>query len=95
MRNRSKWLTGIGVFLLAGMVLAITAAGAYAGESSLAYFQQAKINWRQFEGQKLTIGLNKHPYTESLLPPHPAASKTPSPTTASPFISSPPSPFAG
>ena len=41
---------------------------AAAGESSLAYFRQAKINWRQFEGQKLTIGLNKHPYTESLLP---------------------------
>ena len=34
----------------------------------LAYYRQAKINWRQFEGQKLTIGLNKHPYTESLLP---------------------------
>ena len=26
------------------------------------------MNWRQFEGRKLTIGLNKHPYTESLLP---------------------------
>jgi ABC-type glycerol-3-phosphate transport system substrate-binding protein len=42
---------------------------ALAGESpGLAYFRQAKINWRQAEGQKLTIGLNKHPYTESLLP---------------------------
>ncbi len=68
MRNRARWLTGIGVFLLAGMMLVLTAEGVYAGESSLAYFQQAKINWRQFEGQRLTIGLNKHPYTESLLP---------------------------
>jgi len=68
MRNRSRWLAGIGIFLLAGIVVASTAAGVYAGESSLAYYQQAKINWRQFEGQKLTIGLNKHSYTESLLP---------------------------
>jgi multiple sugar transport system substrate-binding protein len=41
---------------------------ANAAATDLSYFQQAKINWRQFEGQKLTIGLNKHPYTESLLP---------------------------
>jgi multiple sugar transport system substrate-binding protein len=42
---------------------------AVAGEAAgLAYFRQAKINWRQAEGQKLTIGLNKHPFTESLLP---------------------------
>ncbi|HSR11287.1 MAG TPA: extracellular solute-binding protein, partial [Thermodesulfobacteriota bacterium] len=44
------------------------AAGAIAAEPDLSYYRQAKINWRQFEGQKLTIGLNKHPYTESLLP---------------------------
>lgn len=66
MRNRSGWLIGIVVF--AGMMVVGTIVEVYAGESSLAYFQQAKINWRQFEGQKLTIGLNKHPYTESLLP---------------------------
>jgi multiple sugar transport system substrate-binding protein len=36
--------------------------------ADLAYYRQAKINWRQFEGQTLTIGLNKHSYTESLLP---------------------------
>jgi len=66
MRNRSGWLIGIVVF--AGMMVVGTIVEVSAGESSLAYFQQAKINWRQFEGQKLTIGLNKHPYTESLLP---------------------------
>ena len=45
-----------------------------AGESraaevgGLEYFRQAKINWRAYEGQKIFVGLNKHPYTESLLP---------------------------
>jgi ABC-type glycerol-3-phosphate transport system substrate-binding protein len=34
----------------------------------LDYFKQAKINWRQYEGQKLSLGLNKTPYTESLVP---------------------------
>ena len=63
MRNRARWLARIGVLLLTGIVVASTAVGVYAAESSLAYFQQAKINWKQFEGQKLTIGLNKHPYT--------------------------------
>ena len=37
-------------------------------DEALAYYRQAKINWRQAEGQSLTIGLNKHPFTESLLP---------------------------
>jgi multiple sugar transport system substrate-binding protein len=33
-----------------------------------AYFAKAKIDWKQAAGQSLTIGLNKHPFTESLLP---------------------------
>lgn len=37
-------------------------------DEALAYFKQAKIDWRQAAGQSLTIGLNKHPFTESLLP---------------------------
>src|SRR5260370_25755469 len=37
-------------------------------DAALAYYREAKINWRQAEGQSLTIGLNKHPFTESLLP---------------------------
>src|SRR5262245_34086004 len=37
-------------------------------DQALAYYRQAKINWRQAEGQSLTVGLNKHPFTESLLP---------------------------
>jgi multiple sugar transport system substrate-binding protein len=56
----------------ASLILAVWMLGAAmeagADDSGLAYFRQAKINWRQFEGQKLTIALNKHPYTESLLP---------------------------
>ena len=68
MRTRSRWVVWVGLWLL---VLACLGpiGNAVAGESAgLAYFHQAKINWRQFEGQKLTIGLNKHSYTESLLP---------------------------
>jgi multiple sugar transport system substrate-binding protein len=49
-------------------VLLAWAAAAAAGESSLAYFRQAKINWRQAEGQKLAVVLGKQPYTEGLLP---------------------------
>ncbi|HWU38341.1 MAG TPA: hypothetical protein VN203_11905, partial [Candidatus Acidoferrum sp.] len=66
MRHYLRWLVAIMTvanFIMAGMSTAI-----YASESSLSYYQKAKINWKQFEGQKLTIGLNKHPYTESLLP---------------------------
>jgi multiple sugar transport system substrate-binding protein len=37
-------------------------------DEALAYYHQAKIDWRQAAGQSLTIGLNKHPFTESLLP---------------------------
>ena len=62
-----RWLAIGAVLVVAGWILGGVAEAA-AGESSLAYFRQAKINWRQFEGQKLTIGLNKHQYTESLLP---------------------------
>ena len=63
----TRWLAIGAVLVVAGWILGGVAEAA-AGESSLAYFRQAKINWRQFEGQKLTIGLNKHSYTESLLP---------------------------
>ena len=37
-------------------------------DAALAYYRDAKINWKQADGQSLTIGLNKHPFTESLLP---------------------------
>ena len=67
-RMRSKWWAVAGVFLVLGVWICWAAVEASAAESDLAYYRQAKINWRQFEGQKLTIGLNKHPYTESLLP---------------------------
>src|SRR5436189_2126308 len=58
---------------LAGLFLATPFIGRVLGASAqddaaLAYYREAKINWRQAEGQSLTIGLNKHPFTESLLP---------------------------
>jgi multiple sugar transport system substrate-binding protein len=37
-------------------------------DEALAYYRQAKVDWQQAKGQSLTIGLNKHPFTESLLP---------------------------
>ena len=68
MKNRSTWLVRIGIVIFAGMMVAGTIADVYAGQANLDYFKQAKINWRAYEGQKLEVGLNKHPYTESLLP---------------------------
>jgi multiple sugar transport system substrate-binding protein len=57
---------------LAGLLLAAPVIGAgYAraqDDEALAYYRQAKIDWQQAKGQSLTIGLNKHPFTESLLP---------------------------
>jgi len=66
MRTR-RWMIAA-AFLILGGWICWAAVEALAAEPDLTYFRQAKINWRQFEGQKLTIGLNKHPYTESLLP---------------------------
>jgi len=55
--------------MFAALLALAGASGAVAqDDEALAYFRQAKINWRQAEGQSLTIGLNKHPFTESLLP---------------------------
>lgn len=53
-----------------GMLLATGAAPGVMAQSgdNLEYFRQAKINWRQAEGQPLALGMNKHPFTESLLP---------------------------
>ena len=66
MRTRRHWLCG-------ALFATLFATGGWLGaeaqdDQSLAYYRQAKINWRQAEGQSLTIGLNKHPFTESLLP---------------------------
>ena len=57
-------------WLLGGMLVAMGVGfPAWAQDDpSLAFYRQAKINWRQAAGQSLAIGLNKHPFTESLLP---------------------------
>ena len=66
MRTRRHWLCGA---LLATLFMTGGWLGAEAqDDQALAYYRQAKINWQQAEGQSLTIGLNKHPFTESLLP---------------------------
>ena len=57
---------------LAGLLLAMPVIGSGFAQAqddeALAYYRQAKIDWQQAKGQSLTIGLNKHPFTESLLP---------------------------
>jgi multiple sugar transport system substrate-binding protein len=55
---------------VAGLMFAMAGARAASAQddAALAWYREAKINWRQAEGQSLTIGLNKHPFTESLLP---------------------------
>lgn len=66
MRHPRRWLTSL--FVATVIMLAGTVPALAQDDEALAYFRQAKINWRQAEGQSLTIGLNKHPFTESLLP---------------------------
>jgi multiple sugar transport system substrate-binding protein len=58
-----------GLLLTASFIAGRTLRAAAADEDeALQYFHQAKIDWRQADGKSLTIGLNKHPFTESLLP---------------------------
>src|SRR5258708_26919268 len=66
MRLQRRWINGLLVSspFTTGGVLGASAQD----DAALAYYRQAKINWRQAESQSLTIGLNKHPFTESLLP---------------------------
>jgi multiple sugar transport system substrate-binding protein len=54
--------------LAAGFTWAGTPRASAQDDDALDFYHQAKINWRQAEGQSLTMGLNKHPFTESLLP---------------------------
>jgi len=69
MRTCPRWFVWVFLWSLLALACLGPIGEALAGEASgLAYFRQAKINWRAYEGQKLTIGLNKHPFTESLLP---------------------------
>jgi multiple sugar transport system substrate-binding protein len=66
MRLSRRWITGLLLAML--FVVAGVVSASAQDDEALAYYRQAKINWRQAEGQSLTIGLNKHPFTESLLP---------------------------
>ncbi len=51
---------GLFAFALAGV--------SNAAEDELAWFKKANIDWQQFKGTDLTIAMNEHPFTESLLP---------------------------
>lgn len=54
--------------LAAPFALAASRAAVAQDADAEAYFAKAKIDWKQAAGQSLTIGLNKHSFTESLLP---------------------------
>ncbi|MBS0639201.1 MAG: extracellular solute-binding protein [Acetobacteraceae bacterium] len=66
MKLRRRWLTAL--VLTVAALLTWQPPAVAQDDAALDYYRQAKINWRQAEGQSLTIGLNKHPFTESLLP---------------------------
>ena len=69
MRVHGRSFLWVGLLALMTWSLLTPLGQALAGEvAGLDYFKQAKINWRAYEGQKVSLCLDKHPYTESLLP---------------------------
>ena len=66
MRLRRRDLAGW--LLAAPFTIKSILSAAAQDDQALSYHRQAKIDWRQAAGQSLAIGLNKHPFTESLLP---------------------------
>ncbi len=65
--SRSFLRIGLPVLMICSLLAPLSLA--LAGEvGGLDYFKRAKVNWRAYEGQKIFLGLNKHSYTESLLP---------------------------
>src|SRR4051794_9288992 len=61
-----QWL--IALLLTSFVMLGAMPRAAAQDDAALAYYREAKIDWKQADGKSLTIGLNKHPFTESLLP---------------------------
>src|ERR1700733_4710498 len=66
MRLRRRSLTGLLLSTAFAMGGGRTAFAQ--NDDPLSYYRQAKIDWRQAAGKPLTIAMNKHPFTESLLP---------------------------
>ncbi len=66
MRLHRRSLAGL---LLSMPIVAASVRTAFGqNDDALSYYRAAKIDWRQAAGKSLTIGMNKHPFTESLLP---------------------------
>ncbi len=57
MRLRRRQL--IGTLLATPFILRDVASAVAEDDEALAYYRQPKIDWRQAQGQSLTIGLNK------------------------------------
>ena len=66
MRLRRRSLTGL--LLSAPFAVGGKRTALAQNNDALSYYHQAKIDWRQAAGKSLTIAMNKHPFTESLLP---------------------------
>jgi multiple sugar transport system substrate-binding protein len=66
---RRYWSIPFGVCVVLALLGGEPPGEVWGGQAaSLEYFQGAKLNWRAYEGQKVAIALNKHPFTESLIP---------------------------
>lgn len=61
---RKYWLA----FCISLVFCVFTSAFSQAADDDMDWFKQAKVDWQQFKGTTLTIAMNKHPFTESLLP---------------------------
>jgi hypothetical protein len=59
--HTARWLTG--ALLTMPVTMGRIPSASAQSDEALEYYHQAKINWRQAEGQSLTIGLNKHPFS--------------------------------
>ncbi len=71
MRLHRRSFTGLMLsvpFATGGVQSASAQGGSVPGDAGLGYYQQAKINWRQAQGQSIGIAMDKHPYSASLLP---------------------------
>ena len=61
MRVQRRWINRLLLSSPLAMGGALNASAQ--DDAALAYYREAKINWKQADGQSLTIGLNKHPFT--------------------------------
>ena len=57
--NRNKIIAAVGLILIGTLAF---------GSFAFAGFEDWNVDWRQFEGKHIDIGLVRHPMTDSILP---------------------------